>query len=270
MNSGADMNYQQVERKPVRALQRGLNLLQTLNALGRANPGALAVASRLPRATVYRMLDTMEAQGFIKRAIDGDNYYPTHMVQALSRGFTEHAWVHELAAPVAMCITRKIGWPACVATFDPYAMHVRETTLAISPMAVDSGMAGRRLGMLKSAVGRVYLANCPDAEREDILLNLRNSPEEYDQVARDPAYVQRVLSTTRMQGFATKLRGGRKGTRTASLSLPIKSGDRVVGSLAIIWIASALSADEAAGRYLDVMRRGTDLIERQFRAAAPF
>lgn len=263
------MNYQPVERKPVRALQRGLSLLQTLNKLGRANPGALAIAARLPRATVYRMLDTMEAQGFVKRAMDGDDYFPSHMVQSLSRGFTEQAWVHELAAPVAICITRKIGWPACVATFDPYAMSVRETTLAMSPMAVDQAMAGRRLGMLKSAVGRAYLANCPEAEREDILLNLRSSREEYDQVAHDPAYVHRVLEATRTRGFATKLRGGRKGTRTASLALPIRSGNRVVGSLSIVWIASALSDEEAAGRYLDVMRRGTDVIERQFRSASP-
>ena len=60
------------------------------------------------------------------------------------------------AAPIAMLI----------ATFDRDAMLGRISTRHESPFSTDPDWLNKRLAMLLSALGRAYLAYCPDEERE--------------------------------------------------------------------------------------------------------
>ena len=64
---------------------------------GGATVSVLAQEARLPRTTVYRILETLCDAGFALRDADDDRYRPTISVRSLSSGFVDEAWVREIA-----------------------------------------------------------------------------------------------------------------------------------------------------------------------------
>ena len=66
---------------------RGLDALTVLNARDGASVSEVAHDIRLPRTTVYRILETLCHAGFVFRDSNDDRYRPTVRVHALSEGF---------------------------------------------------------------------------------------------------------------------------------------------------------------------------------------
>src|SRR5258707_5052879 len=85
--------------RPIRALNRGLEVLTHLNRLERAAINTLANAVDLPRTTTYRILETLRLAGYVERDPHDDCYHPTLMVRALSNGFDDEAMVSPIAKP---------------------------------------------------------------------------------------------------------------------------------------------------------------------------
>ena len=73
--------------KQVRALERGLDLLEGLNENDGADIASLAERTGLPRGTAYRMMETLIAKGFVTKGPDGASYWLTKKVRVLSSGF---------------------------------------------------------------------------------------------------------------------------------------------------------------------------------------
>src|SRR5580693_2465025 len=73
--------------RPIRALNRGLDVLTQLNRVERAAINTLAGAVRLPRTTTYRILETLRLAGYVERDPHDECYRPTVMVRTLSDGF---------------------------------------------------------------------------------------------------------------------------------------------------------------------------------------
>lgn len=67
--------------RPIRALNRALEVLTELNRLERAAINTLANAVRLPRTTTYRILETLRLAGYVDRDRHDDCYRPTIMVR---------------------------------------------------------------------------------------------------------------------------------------------------------------------------------------------
>ena len=58
--------------RPIRALNRGLEVLTELNRLERAAINTLAAAVALPRTTTYRILETLRLAGYVDRDAHDD------------------------------------------------------------------------------------------------------------------------------------------------------------------------------------------------------
>lgn len=85
--------------RPIRALNRGLEVLTQLNRLERAAINTLAHVLELPRTTTYRILETLRLAGYVERDPHDDCYRPTVRVRALSDGFDAAAMVAHIAKP---------------------------------------------------------------------------------------------------------------------------------------------------------------------------
>src|SRR5271169_51280 len=153
----------------VRLLERGLALLVAINRRKLPSVVELARDTRLPRPTVYRLLETLRRAGFVTRSSPNDRYCLTSQVRTLSDGFAEDDWIAEIAAPLMTQLTRQLVWPLALMTFEEGRMLVRETTHEASTLSIDHGMVGRSLPILRTAAGRCYLAFCPDEERRTIV-----------------------------------------------------------------------------------------------------
>src|ERR1700761_5001725 len=138
--------------RPIRALMRGLDALTILNLRDGATVSEVAQEIRLPRTTVYRILETLCNSGFIYRDSADERYRLTIMVRGLSDGFDDEAWVTQIARPYLYSLCSEIVWPVGIASLSGTTMLVRETTDHASPLAVERFSAGFRVPLLTTAI----------------------------------------------------------------------------------------------------------------------
>src|ERR1700761_2248241 len=248
--------------RPIRALNRGLDVLTELNRLERAAINTLAAAVGLPRTTTYRILETLRLAGYVERDTHDDCYRPTIMVRALSEGFDDEALVAHIAKPLLGTLGAQLVWPVAVATPSGASMMIRETTDRESPLALEHYSPGVKVPMLVSAAGRAFLAYCSSAEREAMLETLARSPLPEDRLARNRFEVERLLSETRAQGFGMAHRARRVSEET-SLAVPVRAKDRILATVTVRYAATAVPLRAAGAQFLPKMREVAQKIEAQ-------
>jgi IclR family transcriptional regulator, mhp operon transcriptional activator len=251
----------------VRSLERGLALLVAMNRRKFPSVVELARDTHLPRPTVYRLLETLSRTGFVTRGSPHDRYCLTSRVRALSDGFAEDDWVTDIAAPLMTQLTRQLVWPVALMTFEAGRMLVRETTHEASTLSIDHGMVGRSLPVLRTAAGRCYLALCPPKERRAILDMLSRSKALEDRGARETQRLTKLLDAIRSKGYAIQDR--EINPKTTGIAVPIRQGTRVLGSLSLIWISSALTIGQAESEFLPMLTSTAGRIANAVRDRAP-
>jgi IclR family transcriptional regulator, mhp operon transcriptional activator len=249
--------------RPIRALMRGLDALTILNLRDGATVSEVAHEIHLPRTTVYRILETLCASGFVYRDTTDERYRLTILVRGLSEGFDDEAWVHQIAKPVIHLLCNDIVWPVSIATLSGTKMMLREATDHSTPLAVERYSAGFQLPLLTSATGRVYLANCPSAQRDALIDILTRSNKEEDRPARDRTELLRALAEIKAQGFATATRTRRLVDEFA-VSVPLPLGDRGMAALTVRFAASALPLKTGLERLLPKLRQCAAKISTAF------
>jgi IclR family mhp operon transcriptional activator len=254
--------------RPIRALMRGLDALTVLNLRDGATVSEVAHEIRLPRTTVYRILETLCNAGFVFRDSSDDRYRLTIMVRSLSGGFDDDAWVTQIAKPLIDELGREIVWPISIATLLGTTMIVRETTDHSSPLAIERYSAGYRAPLLSTSTGRVYLSFCPAPQRDTLLDILVRSGKEEDRLARAPRPdLLRMLTEIRTQGFAATARAKRLVEET-SISVPVLLKDRVLACLTARFATSAVPQKAAVERFVPKIKQcaakiGAKFLEQQ-------
>lgn len=253
--------------EPVRALERGLTILLAVNAGDGLRTQDIARTTGIPRATAFRLLETLEGMGFVARTPSDDTWRPTLGCNLLSAGFLDKAWVGQIAMPQMIRLGEQILWPLDLVTFADYAMQIRETTHKISPFSFDVGMVGTKIPMLHTAGGHVYLAYCPDKEREEILRAMRTSGLPEHESALDPHFVAQIVARTRERGYGFRNEGYRP--HTISFSVPIFLHGRVIAGLTLICLKSAISFEEMIKKFEDRLKRTCQAISDEVTRKTP-
>ncbi|CAN5475627.1 DNA-binding transcriptional regulator [soil metagenome] len=235
----------------VRGLERGLDVLVALNKMREGSSGDLAAATRLPRSTVHRLLETLRIAGFVTRSRLRDAYRLTARVHSLSDGHRTDDWISEIATPILQDLFGEIAWPVSVATYHDGAMVLRANTHRDSPLSLVRGLPGTRIPMMTS-MGRAYLAWCPPTERYWLLRVLEEAQPASRDAAERRLLLERLLQETHDRGFAVRKRSGKE--RTSSIAVPIKAEDAMLGCLNVEWIDSALGLDVAIERFLGPLK----------------
>ncbi len=244
------------EYKTVRGLTRGLLLLNTLNRLdGGACVGKLAELTGLHRTTVRRLLETLQEEGYVRRSESDDSFRLSMKVRELSEGFRDEQWISQLAAPLLAELLQEVHWPTDICTLDVDAMVIRETTHRFSRLSFHRSMVGRRLPLLLTATGLAYLAFCPDAKRDD----------EEGRLARNPVALDNLLRRTRRLGYGENYGSWNSEERIASIAVPICGEQRIYGCLNLVYVARAMTIEQAAQRYLAALQRVAATIEQGIR-----
>lgn len=241
--------------RPIRALMRGLDALTVLNSHDGVTVSEVTQEVRLPRTTVYRVLETLCDAGFVFRDAADDRYRLTIRVRALSSGFDDDAWVTQVAKPFISELSRDIVWPVSVASLSGSAMMVRETTDHDTPLATERYSAGFRLPLLSTAAGRTYLAFCDAVQRETLIDLLARSNKEEDKAAKSQRpELLRVLADIKTQGFATVTRS-RRLVDEVSMSVPVATADQLPAVITVRFISAAVPLKSAIERFLPKLRQ---------------
>lgn len=251
--------------RPIRALMRGLDALTFLNLRAGATVSEVAHEIRLPRTTVYRILETLCSSGFVYRDSTDERYRLTVLVRGLSGGFDDEAWVTEIAKPIINNLSGEIAWPVSIATLIGTKMTLRETTDHSTPLAIERYSAGVQLPLLTTAMGRVYLANCAPAQRDALIEVLARSGKEEDKAARNRADLLRVLAEIKAQGYATTTRTRRLADEIA-VSVPVPMNNGTLAGLTVRFVASAMPLKSGLERFLPKLRHSAAKISATFSA----
>jgi IclR family mhp operon transcriptional activator len=249
--------------RPIRALMRGLEALTVLNLRDGATVSEVAHEIRLPRTTVYRILETLCDSGFVFRDAADERYRLTIMVRALSAGFDDEAWVTQIAKPRLFELGECIVWPAHIATLSATGLTVREATDHHSPLAIDRYSAGMQLPLLTTSTGCAYLAYCTDAQRAALLEPSSRSDRDEDRPARDRAELTRLLDEAHKLGYATATRT-RRLVEELSISVPVPLESHAHAVLTVRFAASAVPLKTGLERFLPKLRHCAAKISAAF------
>ena len=260
MAGGRPMNRSMSGNETIRGLERGLQVLEALQAQPISSLHELHLATRISKPSLLRVLGTLEKAGYVSRRL-ADGHYRISAFTRMTRKRDRYDRVAEAVAPVLDRLCQKVRWPSDLMVPAGDHMERRETSQAYSPFFIHPthrNRVGQRIGWLLTGVGRAYLAFCQDGEREQILQRLRKSDKSDDWLAHDPARLERILAETRVRGYATRdptFVGGHYGGPSvddglAAIAVPLLDRTRVHGSINILWIKTAVTVKDFAARHL--------------------
>ena len=247
----------------VQGLSRGLAILHAINLSpeGWASIAGLSGTTGLHRTTVRRLLETLQAEGYVRRSASDDSYRLNQKIRQLSDGFTDDEWISEIANPVLGELLQKVVWPSDLCTLDGDSMLVRETTHRFSPLSFHRAMIRQRMPVLFTSAGRAYLAYCSEEERQQVLGLLVAGNDEQAAFARNRALVEQMLEKVRRQGYATNEGEWSQQSKIAAIALPVRHKEHVLAAINIVFLKKAVSVAEASERLLPHLSAAVKRIE---------
>jgi len=225
----------------IEPVRRSFAVLEALSRRRSATLSVLTGETGLPRPTVVRMLHTLIALGYAARVSREQGYRLTDRVLGLAESirFVDH--LVDAAIPHMRRFTEEHGWPLYLATLGHGAITIRHSTAPESPMAFEGAGLNLRRPVLISALGRAWLAFCPEEERRAILRDIGPL------TGRQEAALDEVLERVRRDGVA--FTQPPRPTRLQGMAVAIRRGARVLGSLSMRFPRSAMSDIEAGQRF---------------------
>jgi DNA-binding IclR family transcriptional regulator len=248
------------DRYTVPALARGLQLLTQFNREERELSGAeLSRRLGLPRASVFRMLFTLEQSGFLERAEDGVSYRLGLAVLRLGFEFLASMELTELGRPVIEELRDRCGYSAHIVVRDARDV-VFIAKVAGRSALFQSIQVGARLPAHATVLGRLLLADLD-------MKGLRQLyPEEplHAYTPRTPTTLKQLkglIDEERARGYGVSMGGFETGIST--IAAPVFN-DRGAVAAAVSISVPAQHIDDSVlpGLVAQVRDAATQLTER--------
>jgi IclR family mhp operon transcriptional activator len=259
--------------KTIRALERGLDVLDYLHKSRNASLHDLHKATGLPKATLTRILETLHERGLIWQRLADGAFMASHTLRPRPPQMNDEHFLLETASPILARLCQQVNWPSVLAVPRLDHMAVIETNSPKSYFShIPLGPIGFRINMLRSATGRAYLAFCSEAERQAVLQRLADSNEPGNYLAHDRRFVQHLLDDTRARGYGVRsddFGGHFDKTRREwddkrdSIAVPIWAGEEVVGAVNLTWIHKVANVEDIVRQHLVLLKAAArDISER--------
>lgn len=225
------------ERDEIKSLKKALRAITFLNQHGDVTATQVAHGIGVPRATAYRLLQTLASEGYVDKLPNSDIYRLTSLVRHLAAGFQDEELLIEIARPLLAETQRELGWSIALSTPRGTEMVVRLNTDHDSPLALIRYGVGASLPILLSTCGYCYLAHCSVAERESIVNTTLERDDPRTPVHFDRPQVQQLIEQARANGFChLEFDHYREG----NLGVPLLLAGRPVGGIVMRYIKSTL------------------------------
>jgi DNA-binding IclR family transcriptional regulator len=243
-------------RVPV--IDRMMDVLQHLERdRGRPTVRDLAIGSGVPRSTVYRILNTLEAHGIVVRAgADGGYQLGSRLLALAARVPHGSEWqrLAELAQPWLQRLAATTGETAKLTVLDTDAALCVAVAQGSGSYPV-AAVRGARFPLHAGAASKVLLAAMDDAEQEAVL---RGPLESFTpHTLTDPAVLRTQLARVRRQGWAEDT--GEHSASIRAVAAPVLDAERrTVAALSIAHFTDRQPAERQSYREAAV-RTAADL-----------
>jgi IclR family mhp operon transcriptional activator len=261
--------------KEIRALTRGVKVVETLCRLGACGLAELHRETGLPKSTLRRILFTLEQATFLRCNL-GDGLYRSNIeIPAFFSGADASPLIGRIVAaakPVLAELSAKASWPTDLVVRDGLQLRIVETNRALSPFPVNRLEIGDNVDMLSSGIGRAYLAFCPQAERADIMRQMRRIHG-----AQALANLPRLLGEIRERGYAERPSNCMGGTERHpflidnfhAVAVPVLIRRQILCCINLLWRPSAVSDTRDKAKLARLLRHCAQKIASNYKAQFP-
>ncbi len=253
--------------KEIRSVSRAVSVIDALCRLDGCGLADLHRATGLPKSTLRRILKTFECSGFVRCSL-ADRLYRANVGIPAYADTADNPFIGQVVAaatPILQELSKKVPWPSDVLVRRGVRMEIVETNRSMTPLMVNRLEIGDQVDMLQSAVGRAYLAFCPDAERKEIMSKTCGAlgGEQWRRI-------ETALNATRKLGYAERDTASTGSTsqfpwladKLFAVAVPAIVRNRVVCCINLLRPASAkVSASEARSLVLLLKSCASKIVE---------
>lgn len=150
-----------IERKvkSVRALERGLDVLLEVHRSRAASLRELPERTRLPKATLLRMLLTLSKRGLGWQRLADGAFLPSRLHKSMDRRADSNAALAELASPHLAELSRRVAWPGHRAEFrEMLARHLSTLQATAAAIGRAAEAEEERFGIYRAGPEAVFPA----------------------------------------------------------------------------------------------------------------
>jgi IclR family transcriptional regulator, acetate operon repressor len=226
----------------VRQITRALDILDHLGAHGDTSLADLTTALELPRASVHRMLRTLEQRAYVHHAESEKAYRLGPAITSLAAQGTESAIVRA-AAPAMAALRASTGETVNLAFLNGSRI-LYAATLEGTHQPRMSASIGAEVEPHATALGKAILSHLP-ADARARLLPAAPYPRYTPETITTPEALEAELATAARSGFAVEVEESTLGA--ACIAVPILDDEgQAVGGISISGVPSRLPADSHA------------------------
>ena len=150
----------------VSALVRGFQVLDCFaSALRPLGNGDVAAATGIPKASVARLIGTLQTLGHLRPAAERERYELAPGVMRLAEAFLAGLDLRAVVRPHLQALSEATGCSAFLGVRDGAEMLVVEAGRARSAVAVMGADIGTRMALDTSSLGRAWLAGVDEPTR---------------------------------------------------------------------------------------------------------
>ncbi len=231
-------------RYTVPALARGLEILGFFTHQRRVLTGAqLAKMADLPRASVFRMLQTLEHAGFVERVGEPGSHPSYRLGVAVLRlgfEFLSSMELTEQGRPVIESLSDACGYSAHIVVRD--GRDVVFVAKSLGRLATFHAIqVGARLPAHATVLGRVLMADMSLEALEQLYAN-QDMPAYSKTTPRTPQELKEAIDAAKAAGYAVSQGGFEAGIST--VAVPVVNGDKEVCAAISITVLSSRIAEE--------------------------
>ena len=210
----------------VTALARGLDILRAFGPADKLlGNGDLAERTGIPRSTVSRLTQTLTALGYLRHVERFEKYQLGAGILALGYHRLAASGVREAARPHMQALANAADCAIAMGTPDRVTMIYIEVCHGAGPMILRLGV-GSRVPIVRTAMGRAYVAALPERERDLVLRRLHDAdPDGWAETRRALDEARRQC---RDQGFCVAVGAWHDGISSAGVAVTLDGGSQVL------------------------------------------
>jgi IclR family pca regulon transcriptional regulator len=221
----------------VEALARGLRILSVFSERRTALPlKRIAELTGIPMATAFRLVATLEAEGFVERLPSGE-YQPGPSVLMLGFAALQgNDLVDTAQGPLRKLATdtgQNVNLGALHGDEVLYLARIRND----AKLVTSNVQVGSLLPAAVTSMGKLLLAELPKEEVEDLLGRMYFDPSWGPNAPRTAGALRTRLAAVRKQGYATQDEELTRGLR--SIAGPVRGADGSVVAAVNIAVPSS-------------------------------
>ncbi|QUX96487.1 hypothetical protein C0J08_14240 [Marinomonas sp. CT5] len=226
-----------------RSVARAVTLIEYIsNASEPVTLHQIAIRTKLDKATIKRLINTLLSRNWIYRRINDGCYCLGYKLAGIGASLSKNGVLAQLAAPEMHKIFQKTGCPSDLAVFDGQCMEIIESTRRLSDCIEHKGILGLRVNLFDSAIGRAYLAAIDPLSLDNVFAYFGGKFKSDIGIKYNEASIKKLLSHVQLNGYAVReplYNGGIDDHETEiseSIAVPITLQGKVVACMNLVYL----------------------------------